>query len=252
IPVGKGTSSKQFCNSASLFSFSDEGLDIDFPASGTWPNGEIVVTHLNYLPAAMPNNYPNLGSYWIVNNYGDNQQITSLNELVFYPGAGELSALVIADPSKAVLYKRNDNSGTNNWSQLCAASNATNGANSYLTFSNSCNITNMGQFYICSNDSLVNLVGSTVTVVEKKPAAEKNRISLFPNPVSNNATVFVDYSGNEQLRIKLFNAEGKLCNDIFIEKHQAKQFSAAGISAGIYFYLIEGESFIDSGKIAVE
>ncbi|MEA3445673.1 MAG: LamG-like jellyroll fold domain-containing protein, partial [Bacteroidota bacterium] len=104
IPVGKGTSSKQFCNSASLFSFSDEGLDIDFPASGTWPNGEIVVTHLNYLPAAMPNNYPNLGSYWIVNNYGDNQQITSLNELVFYPGAGELSALVIADPSKAVLY----------------------------------------------------------------------------------------------------------------------------------------------------
>ncbi len=251
-PVGGGSSYKQICNTGTSYNFTQSGCQITFPQTGTWPDGEVVVTRINLAPGNPPNYFPNLGSYWIINNYGANQQISPLDEILFYPSMGEISPSVSSDPSKAVLFQRADNSDQNSWVQNCNASNAGSGQNSFLGFSNACNITETGQFYITSNDSLINLLGGTVTVVEHNPVDSKNRISLYPNPVSLNNPVYVNYKGKEQLRIKLFNSEGKLTKDIIMKKQAPKEFTISGIAKGIYFYMIEGESFIERGKITIE
>lgn len=250
-PIGSGSSDVQTCNAGQLYSFADEGFSVEFPATGTLPNGKVVVSHINYLPANRPNTYPNLGSYWIVNNYG-NQTISPLDELVFYPQMGEISPTIVGNPAVAILHQRSDNSDESSWSQLCGATNAGIGTNSYLTYSTNCSISQTGQYFICSNDSSINLLGGTVTVVEQNNPASSTQVTLYPNPVSESNIIFINYTGNEKLRVKLYNVEGKLTKDVFINPNDEKQFNSAGLSIGMYFFLVEGESFMGSGKIMVE
>ena len=43
-----------------------------------------------------------------------------------------------------------------------------------------------------------------------------------------------------------------MVNDAFISKNDKKVVKIAGLSSCVYFYMLQGESFIKSGKLIVE
>ncbi|MEE9437648.1 MAG: LamG-like jellyroll fold domain-containing protein [Saprospiraceae bacterium] len=82
-PVGGGISEIFNVTSGGLISSPTTGLDIEFPSSGTYPNGDIVISRINNPPNTNPSKGTTVGSYWIVNNYGPNKTFSALNFMLF-------------------------------------------------------------------------------------------------------------------------------------------------------------------------
>lgn len=81
-PVGGGSSEKLIVNSAGNYA-SLTGVNLIFNGTGSLPNGEIVISRINQEPYNKPTNGAISKSYWIINNYGANQQFTSLEDISF-------------------------------------------------------------------------------------------------------------------------------------------------------------------------
>lgn len=248
-PVGGGSSERMDINSSGIYSFSNEGVNIDF-ASGTIPGGEIVVTRINQTPDSVPNTYPGVGCYWIVNNYGTNNTFSALNEIQFTSSAGEVTAEVIADPSIALLFNRGENGYMQNWNQNCSANSATGGLSGNLSYVSTCGITNFSQFYITSNSNSVGVIGGIVTIQDEienyKPV-----ITIYPNPVKANMPVTFTYTGSENIRVKVISSTGKSVNDRILKNTKKYTIETTGLSSGIYLVFIEGDSFIETRKLIV-
>lgn len=83
VPVGKGFSHRLMVNSGGMKDFGLADMTMFFPSGGTYPNGELVVTKLNQVPNAPPPGVTLANNYWIVNNYGTNQNFTILDSIHF-------------------------------------------------------------------------------------------------------------------------------------------------------------------------
>ena len=81
-PVGGGDSESISIFSAGTYT-SDVGLDLVFDNNGTNPEGEIIISRINTSPDTIPNFNEALEKYWVVNNYGANQNFTGLESLKF-------------------------------------------------------------------------------------------------------------------------------------------------------------------------
>ncbi|MBK9736018.1 MAG: hypothetical protein IPO92_14100 [Saprospiraceae bacterium] len=90
-PLGGGFSTRLTVNSGGLKDFGNADIKMNFPFSGTYPNGEVVVTKINQLPDSSPSSYFLPDCYWIVNNYGTNLTFTTLDSIRFYD-SGNISA----------------------------------------------------------------------------------------------------------------------------------------------------------------
>jgi hypothetical protein len=80
-PVGTGTSERQTVTTSGVKNFSTTGVSLQFPSSGTLPNGELCVTRLTNTPDQLPNASPSVTNYWIVNNYGTNATFAPLSNI---------------------------------------------------------------------------------------------------------------------------------------------------------------------------
>ena len=83
IPVGKGVSQRLTLSSGGIKNFSTPGVKISFPASGTWPNGDVVITRINQLPDTMSQVGALPLCYWVANNYGSNAMFTMPDSIRF-------------------------------------------------------------------------------------------------------------------------------------------------------------------------
>ncbi len=144
-PVGGGTSFRMTVNSGGIKDFTGTDCQIEFPGSGTYPNGELCVTRIDTMPNDLPINTTSANKqYWIINNYGSNSSFSPLTQL-------KLSNFNVTSttPSDYGLYKRISNGHQNNqWTSEDVADVIITGILGSTTFNTGLNITSFSQFYL--------------------------------------------------------------------------------------------------------
>ena len=190
-PVGGGKSQRLAVNSSGSYLFNDVGVKMDF-ASGTYPNGELVVSRIHVNPDSFTNNFNKLDYYWIINNYGSNQSFTALDSLIFSPHDAAPSLAAISNPFKVRLHIRSDdNEHLNNWNDQCAAVAVRPGSNGVFAFSNTCAINSFSQFQIAASDAITNLLPLELLAFEAE-AAGTSSVKLNWRLMENHRLAFVE------------------------------------------------------------
>jgi hypothetical protein len=220
------------------YNFSFAGLDIQFAAGGH-PNGEIVVSQINLPPDSMPAaNFTGFDNYWIINNYGTNQNLI-IDSIWLYPYGNAISSTVQNNPALSELYFRNsENAFENQWSTACFGSSAADSSVQYA--GTACGIGRSGQFWM-TRDETPSAISNPI----------KNELQVFPNPAISGQFVYVEGLG-ENLRFRLFDSSAKLIRDLKFEAQVGKiAVPIPELPEGIYYYRVETESTIKSGKIHI-
>jgi hypothetical protein len=121
-PLGDGASVRLPAtsgNGVTYTNYTAAGCSIILPATGPYPNGDLVVTRLDTAPESYPNvpGMSFISSYWVIRNYGTNLTFNKLTEIKFeVPAGNTISALDISNPNNVKLYKRPDNAvGSGTW-----------------------------------------------------------------------------------------------------------------------------------------
>lgn len=144
-PVGAGVSKRISVTSGGLKDFAPADVKMYFPPTGTYPNGEVVVTRINQLPDQVPGATQNPKCYWVINNYGTNT-FTVLDSIAFFKSGNVSNGCQAADYQ---LYKRASNAEGNTWSTpQDYADTYTAYPPARVTFSTGNNITGFSQFLI--------------------------------------------------------------------------------------------------------
>lgn len=151
-PVGSGTVSTVAVSTGGVKDFTGTNCQIEFPASGTLPSGDVVVSALTVSPDQNPTaGTPLSNLYWIVNNYGTNSTFAALTNIKF----SNLGSFANSTASNFKLYKRTSNNHGATWGTLVDAADAFSSTNNNtLTFSTNNNITSFSQFTITNEMSL--------------------------------------------------------------------------------------------------
>lgn len=149
-PVGKGVSQTINVNNGGFKNFNNADMKMYFPAAGPYPNGNLVVTKINQLPDTLFVNGILPKAYWVVNNYGTNQNFATLDSIIF-TNSGNVSGG--CSPDMYELYKRPFNGEGLTWgSPIDVAETFNPYAPSFVSFKQGNNVTNVGQFYIGNNN----------------------------------------------------------------------------------------------------
>ncbi|WP_020568901.1 LamG-like jellyroll fold domain-containing protein [Neolewinella persica] len=142
-PVGGGTFQRMNVNSGGLKNFLRPEVEITFPASGTYPNGDIVVTRINLAPdhpaGVNPVSPP---AYWVVNNFGINPTFSELESITFKG----LSGVISGSFATYGLHKRASNAMGDTWGTPIDGADAA--TSNSLTFSTANGINSFSQFML--------------------------------------------------------------------------------------------------------
>ena len=242
VPVGKGTSQRLTISNEGIHTFDQAGVSIEIPQNGIYPNGELVATRIHAAP--QPNYFSETGAdnYWIINNYGS-EIFGPISDFRLEPNS-TLSTSFLENPSVGSLYNQGDNIEANNWSFSC---NSMSTENNFIVMEPDCIESPTGQFYIISEDSEIPIVGEGEVVSIEE--TDVQRFNLYPNPVVRNGKIFIDNQGEEILRLRLYNTEGKLLSDQFITNGDIELTDL--LNSGIYFFQLESSQHIQTGKLIV-
>ncbi len=158
-PVGGGTFQRIVVNTGGNKNFATPGVELNFPTTGTYPNGDLVVSRINVAPDQLPTmsvlpNNPT--SYYVIRNYGTNATFSPLSSMKFSKVQGTTSAMANS-PILLQLYKRTSNSDGTTWnSAIDDADLVTNNAGvGTVEFSTGLNNTTFSQFAIGVNSTLL-------------------------------------------------------------------------------------------------
>jgi hypothetical protein len=168
-PVGGGISMQLVVNSGGNYSFGNTGVSVWFPPSGTYPQGEIVVSKLGILPDTTPAKLPPIPlGFWIINNYGSNGIFSPLDSL-FFNQAGFMSQYM-ADSLQYKLFTRQDNDDGSTWKNVIKdGSSGIAGMTGDIRFHDASSVTEFGQFII-TRDSF--RMGAPKVVIADPPDTE--------------------------------------------------------------------------------
>ncbi|MCP4441247.1 MAG: T9SS type A sorting domain-containing protein [Aureispira sp.] len=240
-PIGGGTSHKMQVNTAGQKDFTGTNLNITFPNTGSYPNGELVATRLNVAPDYLADSNLVSNGYWIVNNYG-NASFSPLTAMQF-SNIGTISNADANNPAVFNLFKRPSNVDGNTWgSFIDEADIATAGSLGDITFSTGLGVSNFSQFMI-SNDS-ANIITSTPLKENILPQP----ILVYPNPNQVGYPIQIKTVYNTTFKFKLYNALGKKVLEQTIANGQG-QCSTIGLASGSYFYQLVGDKWRQQGKL---
>jgi hypothetical protein len=110
--VGIGASFRRTVTTGGAYDFGSTGVTLGFPATGTYPNGELCVSRIRLAPDQLPNANPHSIAYWVVNNYGTNGTFSALDSLRF-ENVGNIATG--ANPASFQLFKRGSTADGNTW-----------------------------------------------------------------------------------------------------------------------------------------
>jgi photosystem II stability/assembly factor-like uncharacterized protein len=145
-PVGGGTSARMTVNSGGAYTFGSTGVTMTFPASGTYPNGELCVSRLNLDPDQLPSPTPNGDAYWVVNNYGTNATFSQLSAIRFDDYGDVPQGIGAAD---FMLYKRSSFADGDTWgSAIDLGDEVVHGPSGSVTFSTNNSISSFSQLIV--------------------------------------------------------------------------------------------------------
>jgi photosystem II stability/assembly factor-like uncharacterized protein len=165
-PAATGTSHRMSITTGGVKDFTNQHLSIEFPSSGTLPNGEIVVSELDVSPDQNPTGGTPLNNkYWIVNNHGTNTSFAALTSMTF----SNLGSFAAGTPNDFKLYKRGSGLDGASWGASVDAADVIQN-NQSLTFSTGSNITSFSQFTINNETAVlsVELLGFNAVLNQEK------------------------------------------------------------------------------------
>ena len=236
-PVGGGVSESLTITSSGAYNYPMVGMQLSIGSN--IPNGEVFASRINLQPDSIPNSsFIGLSEYWILNNYGSNN-LFDIDSFQLYP----TSAAIIGNTALTSLYHRSiENAFLNNWQGPCTPSSAN--LAGFYSFNSSCSIAQSGQFYLMSDNNPVALAPVTAT----------SSIELYPNPAQSGQQIFIRGDKNTVVRFQLFDSQGKLVLAQFIrlESNLGSYVRIPSLSAGHYFYSLQSNSYIQSGKLVIE
>jgi len=238
VPVASGTSQRKTITEAGVHNFLNAGVSIELSDNALVPDGEVVVSRLHAKPYPDISEDSGSNSYWIINNYGNELYgpVTNLNLEPFL----NLTNSFQENPELGQLQNRSDNDDADNWEIKC---NSIGIDDNYILFDENCIEYASGQYYVISADPNTQI---TSDVFKSEEGIE---LVVYPNPVVSNGSVYIDNPSNQKLRLKLFNADGKQVSDQIIYNDSFKIPST--FNEGIYFFQLETDNYIKSGKLIV-
>jgi PKD repeat protein len=193
VPIGGGSSSVQSVTGSGEVVFDGTGVAMIFPESGTYPNGDLVVSRLNVPPDTEAHEEPIPDStYWIVNNYGSNNTFTQLERITF-SGLSNINPLI---PEVYQLFKRGTNAIGDSWGAFIdMADSATSSA---LMFGEGNGITSFSQFTLGSAAACVTVMNTNNSgpgsLREAMNCVEAGRTVVF-DPAIDGDTIHLEGDG---------------------------------------------------------
>jgi photosystem II stability/assembly factor-like uncharacterized protein/PKD repeat protein len=239
-PVGAGTSFRMNLTNGGVKTFTNTGLTMTLPTTGTYPNGDVVVTRLNNQPLEKPNAPAASARYWVVNNYGANASFSTPTAWSF-DGFGTVSAAEASAPSVFKLYKRAATADSLTWgNSISLATSATAGANGLIGFSGNTGITAFNQqlFITKEGSTAIALKGETVEIV------------VYPNPVSDNRLLHVKTNKTDDWEILLYDVSGRLIRKAAFKNETT--LSVVDLTRGVYFYQIKSPQFMKFDMVVLQ
>ncbi len=112
VPVGTGASESFSVFGQDTLTSTITGIEMVFPDTGPYPNGDLVLSRINMTPTAPPTQGIISKSYWIINNYGTNKTFNNLSSLEFQD-IGNMTPYNSA--SDFQLQERDENADTDSW-----------------------------------------------------------------------------------------------------------------------------------------
>ena len=233
-PVGPGVSNSLTVNAGGTKSFGSSNCEMVFNGTGTYPNGELVVSKININPSLLPSTNTIDFTYWIINNYGTNSTFDALSSIKF---SGINNINNAGGATNIQLFKRQSNNGySDNWTELLMAPTLDN-ANNASSFANTGQINSFSQFYI----------GSKITL-----GVEENidtKISIYPNPVQ--PEEYLTFNSAKVLEsFKLFDISGKQI--MFTRNITNQKLKLPQLEEGLYLYQVKTINKTHHGKLIIK
>lgn len=164
-PFAGGKSVRKKINSSGTYNFAGTGITLNI-ATGIVPNGEVVVNRLHWQPDTLPNcsAYFSDKWYWIINNYGTNQNFTMLNSIKF--DSLYVPSLANLNTNTYTLYSRPFYADLATWAtSISTPSSATEGNFGNFLFGANNNVTSFGQFIITNSMVVQNINGNNLACI---------------------------------------------------------------------------------------
>lgn len=243
-PVGKGLS-KRLNVAPGKKRYGFDGLVLEFPASGIYPNGEVVVSRLNVLPDTLPDTeHTGLRRYWILQNYGTNANFVAPAQ-IWFTRLGDLPADLPAAECK--LWRRGPVAHGPLWQVLDQADQVTAGPLAATGFTSNNQLITAGQLWL----ELPGFADFQETVSSRSlvpaPGAD---FRVFPSPVAEGGSLQILSSAPEQCTFRLFDAKGKQVR--VLRFTGTGNLPMSGLPAGVYAYRIENGREMQMGRVVVE
>ena len=234
-PVFGGESSKEVIENSGIYSFLNNSILIEFE-NGTYPNGEVWTSKSTINPDKLPDNNKNFNSYFVVNNYGDNEIFSPIKSVSF---TNDLFTNSV--PESYSIYKRNENDFGDSWGPVLDKGDVYETEIKKIIFSENLNISKFGQF-ILTNDSLINILGFEVQ--------NNSDVKIFPNPISLNETIKIELP-DEYINstIIIYNNLGQIVAQNELAKK--KNSLLFNLTRGSYNLLISNKENNYSSKLIV-
>lgn len=243
-PLGMGTSNRQALTAAGGYTFDGTGFHIEFPNNGT-PQGEVVASRINIAPDVLPDAGAHSRSYWIINNYGANQNFTAASYTGF-DEIGEVSAVDESDPSRLKLFIRYDeNAEGNSWQLRQEGTSAVSGLDGSVAFTDNAGLTSSGQLMIGKDTTQIVGTGETEVLLADK-------VVVFPNAIKAGSVLNVRTQIEGIYTFHLLDGSGR---SIFMQKGLTgdARFNLPNmLPSGLYAYRIEWSKYIYCGKLIFE
>lgn len=247
-PVGKGVSKRlNVVPGKKRYGF--DGLVLEFPANGTYPNGEVVVSRLSIHPDTLPDTgHTNFRAYWILQNYGTNANFIA-PEQIWFTRIGAMPADLPASECK--LWRRGPVAHGPVWQLLDQADHLTAGPLGAVGFSSNNQLSSAGQLWLELPGFADDLGLETVST--RGPAqAPESRVDfrVFPSPVAEDGVLQVFSSEPELAVFRLFDANGKQVRVLRFSGQVSLPMS--GLPAGVYAWRVENGKEMRVGRVVVE
>ncbi len=239
IPVGIGSSDALIINNGGEKLFPKTGVKLVFPETGTYPNGQVVVSKVK--KENIPDSLNIFGNYiWYIKNYSHNKEFSNLTEISF-------SGLDSVKDNKDnySLYKNSINDLFTWEDNIALASSVT---DSSIIFSDSLTLNSFGNFIIKDN-SITSIDNHNSENIFNGYTLEQS----FPNPFNPTTHIRFVLPIKSFVTIKIFDQIGRevrtlLSKNLSAGKHMVI-FNANDLASGIYYYTMKAGNYSETKKM---
>ncbi|MBK9108660.1 MAG: T9SS type A sorting domain-containing protein [Saprospiraceae bacterium] len=242
-PVGPGRSQRLDIRSRGVYTFDKTGVEITTEDGGVFPNGELCLSRINYIPENNfdPNGNPTSPSYWILHNYGAQKSFSSFKSMKF----DSIGFISNASPiSDYALYKRNPNADTASWNFSSQASLLFPSSNGNVVFEPS-RVQEEGQFLLTksAHDTVI------VSTTQKGSPSKEYFIMIYPNPSLGNQKCTLHSNIAQPVRFKLLDNNGRVLIRKTFSGHS--EFELTDLPVGSYHCIFETDQKLSFLKLMV-